>query len=79
MHFAYYPLTEIAESLYRLQDSTAHRLLEPWLAQTRRVLHTPDVDLLRALVPARANIANFLEPGAADTSTLVPKLTVRPQ
>jgi hypothetical protein len=70
MRFAYPPITEIAEILYRLHDTiTAHPLLGSWPAGTRRVLHPPDVDLLRALVPARGNIANFLGPGAADAST----------
>jgi len=71
MRFAYPPLTEIAESLYRLHDTARHPMLERWLAGTRRVLHAPDVDLLRALVPGQGNIANFLGPGAADTRTTV--------
>src|SRR5215212_5609428 len=72
MRFAYPPITEIAEILYRLHDTiTAHPLLGSWPAGTRRVLHPPDVDLLRALVPARGNTANFLGPGAADTSMTV--------
>ena len=71
IRFAYSPLAEVAESLYMLGTGRAQPLHSGWFAAVRGDLRRVDMALLRALVPARAAIADFLFAGATDTGTTI--------
>ncbi len=69
MRFAYSPLTEVAESLYMLHSGQIHPLYRNWFVETREALRRADSALLRAVIPARGCIANFLLGGTTDATT----------
>ena len=60
--FAISPLWETVNSLLALACPDRRVLHRPWLAQARSRLNAADFDLLRALVPARRYIPDFLTP-----------------
>ncbi|MGH8822951.1 MAG: DUF5937 family protein [Jiangellaceae bacterium] len=64
MRFAHSPLVEAAESLYMLSSGTVQPVHRAWYAAVRERLRSVDMELLRAVVPARSFIADFLLPGA---------------
>ena len=67
--FAYSPLAEVTESLYRLLPGRLHPLHEPWLHCAQDALRHVDLDLLTAVIPARPAMASFLFVGAESPST----------
>ena len=69
MRFAYSPLTEVAESLYMLHSGQVHPLYRNWFVRTREALRRADTELLRAVIPARGCIAEFLLGGTTDANT----------
>jgi DNA-binding transcriptional ArsR family regulator len=71
MRFAYSPLTEAAESLYMLHSGRIHPLHRGWYEMTGQVLRRTDTALLRAVIPARGCIANFLLGGTTDAATSI--------
>lgn len=71
MRFAYSPLTEIGESLYVLASGRVDPFHRAWAERTRPRLGGVDMDLLHAVVPARASMADFFFLGVTDTATPV--------
>ncbi|MGN9911222.1 DUF5937 family protein [Phytohabitans sp. LJ34] len=58
--FGYSPLGEVVQSLYQLSSRRVSPLHRPWWEATRGGLRPVDMELLAAVVPARAYVADFL-------------------
>jgi DNA-binding transcriptional ArsR family regulator len=71
IRFAYSPLAEVAESLYMLATGRTQALHAGWYTAVRGDLRRVDMALLRAVVPPRPAIADFLFAGATDTGTTI--------
>lgn len=69
--FAYSPLAEVAESLWVLSSRQVHPVHRGWIEATRNKLHSADMTLLSAVVPARPFVASFLFAGASDRATSI--------
>lgn len=69
--FAFSPLAEVAESLHMIASGSVAVLHRRWFAAVRDGLRRLDMPLLRAVVPARPFIADFLFTGATDSSTTI--------
>lgn len=69
--FAYSPLTEVAASLHMLAGGRVTPVHQRWLDLVRDRLKGVDLELLRAIIPARPLIASFLFVGADDPRTTV--------
>ena len=64
IRFAYSPLAETTESLYMLHAGAVSSLHRAWYEAIKPCLPAVDTVLLRAAVPARGLVANFLSPTA---------------
>lgn len=62
MRFAFSSLGELTHSVRVLQDPSGHALHLPWVHAVRPRLRGLDMAVLRALVPARGYIPDFLTP-----------------
>jgi DNA-binding transcriptional ArsR family regulator len=69
--FAYSPLIEVAESLYMLSSGQVHPLHRAWFDKARDGLRRVDLELLRAVVPARGYVADFFSAGLTGQSTTI--------
>jgi DNA-binding transcriptional ArsR family regulator len=69
--FAFSPLAEAAESLYMLASEAIHPLHRSWFDSVRPRLDHVDLALLKAVIPARPVIADFLFSGAVDPTTTI--------
>ncbi|BCL12550.1 ArsR/SmtB family transcription factor [Micromonospora sagamiensis] len=70
MRFALSPLAEVIESLYQLSSGRVSPLHQGWLEATRHGLRGVDMELLGAVVPASAYVADFLFVAATDAGTI---------
>lgn len=71
MRFAFSPMTEVAESLYMIHSGRIALEHRQWYAAVRDQLPHDDTALLRAVVPARGMIANFLLSNSTSTRTTI--------
>jgi len=71
LRFAYSPLAEVTESLYMLASGRIQPVHCTWFDMTRERLRRVDTALLRAVVPAHPNMADFLFAGATDPDTTI--------
>ncbi len=71
MRFAYSPLTETAESLYMLHSGRINPLHHGWFEQTRERVRHADTPLLKAVIPPRAHLAEFLLGCTVDAATTI--------
>src|SRR5215472_1780366 len=69
--FAYSPLAEVGESLYALAAGSVYGLHRGWYESVAPRLGGVDMELLRAVVPPRPWIADFLFAGAVDATTSI--------
>jgi DNA-binding transcriptional ArsR family regulator len=69
--FAYSPLAEVGESLYALAAGSVYGLHRGWYDNVASRLGSVDMELLRAVVPPRPWIADFLFAGAVDATTSI--------
>lgn len=69
--FAYSPLSELAAGLHALATGAVHPLHRPWLSGSRKTLGGYDVAVLRAVVPPKPQLAEFLYGSLAGRSTTI--------
>ncbi|MGH3731559.1 MAG: DUF5937 family protein, partial [Micromonosporaceae bacterium] len=69
--FAYSPLIEVAESIYKLSSGNIHPLYQSWYEEVRPRLHRTDLDLLCAVTPANGRIADFYLHWATSPTTTI--------
>jgi DNA-binding transcriptional ArsR family regulator len=69
--FAYSPLAELAAGLYALVSGAVHPLHRPWLDGSRTGLEPYDVAILRAVVPPKPQLAEFLYGSLRGRSTTI--------
>ncbi|GAA2082859.1 DUF5937 family protein [Streptomyces albiaxialis] len=69
--FGFSPLSEVAASLHMLSAGLVHPLHRPWSGGMRRAFAEADVELLKAVVPARRDLADFLFAGVRGRTTTI--------